>query len=113
MSFQVDNVKSVHVIGAVFAFIVGGVYFYIQAYISWYAKDIPGSSKLVRIAQLIICALYAVFAIIGSKIAFIIILKCLIYIIFWYNSIRDVFTLQRIILRPSIYTLIFSHNFSL
>lgn len=70
MSFQVDNVKSVHVIGAVFAFIVGGVYFYIQAYISWYAKDIPGSSKLVRMAQLIICALYAVFAIIGSKIAF-------------------------------------------
>lgn len=64
-NFQVDNVKSVHVIGAVFAFIVGGVYFYIQAYISWYAKDIPGSSKLVRMAQLIICALYAVFAIIG------------------------------------------------
>lgn len=66
MSFQVDNVKSVHIIGAVFAFIVGGMYFYIQAYISWSARDIPGSSKIVRVAQLIICILYAVFAIIGT-----------------------------------------------
>lgn len=64
--FQVDHVKSVHIIGAFFAFIVGGMYFYIQAYISWSARDIPGSSKIVRVAQLIICVLYAVFAIIGT-----------------------------------------------
>lgn len=64
-NFQVDHVKSVHIIGAFFAFIVGGMYFYIQAYISWSARDIPGSSKIVRVAQLIICVLYAVFAIIG------------------------------------------------
>lgn len=64
-NFQVDNVKSVHIIGAFLAFLVGGIYFYIQACISWSVRDIPGSSKLVRVARLTICVLYAVFAIIG------------------------------------------------
>lgn len=64
-NFQVDNVKVVHIIGAVFAFLVGGIYFYVQAYISWFVTDIPGSSKLIRVARLSICVLYAVIAIIG------------------------------------------------
>nr|XP_022325155.1 DNA damage-regulated autophagy modulator protein 2-like [Crassostrea virginica] len=64
-NFQVENVNSVHVIGAALAFLVGGAYFHIQTYISWSVQNLVDSPKILHILRLIICVLYDIFAVIG------------------------------------------------
>ena len=65
-NFQVENVNSVHVIGAALAFLVGGAYFHIQTYISWSVQNLVDSAKILLILRLIICVLYDIFAVIGN-----------------------------------------------
>ncbi|XP_048727148.2 uncharacterized protein LOC125645592 [Ostrea edulis] len=63
-NFQETNVVVVHVIGAFLAFVVGGVYCCLQTYLSFKLPQIPGSSKNLRIARLIICILDFIFMVV-------------------------------------------------
>ncbi|XP_022325145.2 DNA damage-regulated autophagy modulator protein 2-like [Crassostrea virginica] len=64
-NFQVDNVNSVHLIGAALAFLVGGAYFHVQTYISWTLQGVAESTKKLHILRLVICVVYDIFAVIG------------------------------------------------
>ena len=65
-NFQVDNVNSVHLIGAALAFLVGGAYFHVQTYISWTLQGVAESTKKLHILRLVICVAYDIFAVIGN-----------------------------------------------
>lgn len=54
-NFQETNILVVHLFGAFLAFGIGGIYCYIQTWISYKLPDMPGTSKFSRTTRLILC----------------------------------------------------------
>jgi hypothetical protein len=54
-----------HLIGAALAFMVGGMYCYLQTYMSFYMLDLPASTCLVRYVRLLASVGHGVMSIIG------------------------------------------------
>lgn len=62
-NFQETNVIVIHLIGALLAFVVGSVYCWIQTWMSYKMKDLPGNSVLMRRIRVLISVLTFVFMI--------------------------------------------------
>ncbi|XP_061183293.1 uncharacterized protein LOC133191561 [Saccostrea echinata] len=71
-NFQDENVVVVHLIGAFLAFVIGAFYCCLQTYLSFKLPDIPGSSRKLILARLIICVLdfsFMITILIASRLA--------------------------------------------